>query len=211
MEDRLDERGGESGGPEKERGRGRRLRHCGWYVVQVTAGSERRMCAAIRRACAEADERAGEPRVGLEEVFNPRYASRKKRMGNWYDTVRMLLPGYVIAVVRHPAGLARALRGLEGFARVLASQETYSPLDKAEREWLESQTRPGERIVPLSFGCKRGDKLIVSEGPLKGREAMITKLDRKNCIAHVELHVGQMTLKTAVGLVVMPSGKVRNL
>ena len=191
----------------------RKLSRFGWYVVQVTAGSEKRMCEAIGQACEELDGRSGGegPRVGLKECFCPRYASRKKRMGNWHDTTRTLLPGYVIAVARHPAGLAHALRGLKDFARVLASEETYLPLDEAEREWLESQTTPADRVVPLSFACKEGDRLVVTDGPLEGNEAMITRLDRKNCIAHVEFHAGQMTLKTTVGLVVMPSGMVRQI
>ena len=191
----------------------RKLARCGWYVVQVTAGNEKRMCEAIERACEELDgeSSSGKPRVGLKECFCPRYASRKKRMGSWHDTTRSLLPGYVIAVVREPAGLARALRGLNDYARVLSSEKAYSPLDEAERDWMESQTKPEDRIVPLSFGCRVGDELVVTDGPLKGNEAMITKLDRKNCIAHVELHAGQMTLKTTVGLVIMPSGVVRQV
>ena len=185
---------------------------CGWYVVQVTPGSERRMCAAIERSCEELDGGAGGgPRIRLEECFCPRYASRKKRMGNWHDTTRMLLPGYVIAVVRNPARLALALRGLGDFARVLSSsdEKAYSPLDEAEREWLESQTVPGERIVPMSFAVKEGAKVVVTDGPLAGNEAMITRIDRKNCIAHVEFHAGTMTLRTTVGLAIMPSGVVR--
>lgn len=185
----------------------------GWYVVQVSTGGEERMCARITRACADADDRAqdGQQTVGLRECFSPRFASRKKWKGEWLDIERPLLPGYVIADVDNPAALARALRGIPDFARVLAAEETYAPLDERERTWLESQTKVDKRVVPLSFAYKEGDKLTVTDGPLKGNEVLIKKLDRKNSMAHIEFHVGPMTFKATVGLVIMPSGKVRQL
>ena len=184
----------------------RRRPRPGWYVIQVSTGSEDRMCRAITRVCKELDEAAeeGASTVGLKECFSFRFASRKKRMGEWHDINRALLPGYVIADVRDPAMLARALRNLRSFARVVTSGEAYSPLDDDERRWLESQSRVGERVIPLSFGYKEGDALVITSGPLKGNEAMVTRVDRKNCMANVELHVGSITFKTTVGLVVLP-------
>ena len=182
----------------------------GWYVVQVTPGAEERMCAQITRACEELDASTPDDgaRVALKECFSPRYASRKKRMGQWYDVSRALLPGYVIADVGNPARLAYALKSIREFCRLLAGDETYSPLADAERRWIEAQSREGDRTIPLSFGYKEGDKLIVESGPLKGNEAMITKVDRKNAMAHVEFHVGPMTIKATVGLVVLSGGAI---
>lgn len=182
----------------------------GWYVVQVITGAEERMCDAIRRACDEHDgaARADGDRVALKECFSPRFASRRKRMGEWRGVERALLPGYVIADVRNPAMLAQSLRNVQDFARVLASDETYSPLNDAERTWLEAQSSETDRTIPLSFGHREGEKLVVTSGPLKGNEAMITKVDRKNCMAHVEFHAGPITIKTTVGLVVEPNGKI---
>ena len=129
-------------------------------------------------------------------------------MGQWHDVNQALLPGYVIADVDNPVLLAQELRGIREFCHVLSGDETYSPLADAERQWLEMQTRQDDRTIPLSFGVREGEKLTVTKGPLKGNEALITKIDRKNCIAHVEFHAGQITLKTTVGLAIMPGGQV---
>jgi len=182
----------------------------GWYVVQVTPGSEERMCEAISRACEEHDEKAPNDaaRVGLRECFSPRFASRKKRMGTWYDVNRALLPGYVIADVRNPASLAQALGRIREFCHVLSGDKTYSPLNEPERRWIEAQSRENDRTIPLSFGYRSGEKLVVTSGFLKGHEALITKVDRKNCLAHVEFHADSITFKTTVGLVVLPNGQV---
>lgn len=182
-----------------------------WYVVQVTTGSEDHMCEVISRACDKFDAEvpdAGE-QVGLKECFNPKFESRKKRMGEWHDVERTLLPGYVVANVRNPVKLAIVLGRIEDFGRLLATDETYSPLDEAEREWLESYTEENRRIVPLSYGFRDGDSFVVARGPLKGREATITRLDRKNCLAHIELHAGSVTFKKTLGLVILPSGDMQ--
>jgi len=184
----------------------------GWYFVQVNTGSEDRMCDVIVRACAEHDDAAPrEERVGLKECFNPKFASRRKWKGDWQNIERPLLPGYVIVDVRNPAILAQTLRSIRAFCRVLAAEETYIPLSERERGWVESQTKIDDRVIPLSFGYKEGDKLTVTDGPLAGNEVMITSFDRKNCLAHIEFHLGPMTFKTTVGLVIMPSGKVRQV
>ena len=182
----------------------------GWYVIQVATGNEEHMCELIAKACADLDERAesDDARVGLRECSSPRFASRKKRKGTWYDVERALLPGYVVADVRNPVMLARALRGVSEFCRVLTGDETYSPLNEAESRWLKAQSKENNRTIPLSFGCREGERLVVTSGPLKGNEAMITGVDRKNCMAHVEFHAGPITFKTTVGLVIMPTGDV---
>lgn len=114
-----------------------------WYVIQVSTGSEDRMCEEITRACCKFDEGAAseDEQIGMKECFNPKFESRKKRMGEWRDVERTLLPGYVIADVRNPEKLAHALIRVEKFCRILASDETYSPLDESERFWIESYTK----------------------------------------------------------------------
>ena len=178
----------------------------GWYVIQVSTGSEQRMCRAIERACAEHDDAAesDDSRVGLKECFSPRFASRKKRKGQWYDVERALLPGYVIADVRNPMMLAHALHSVNAFCRVLSSDETYVPFDSYEQEWIEAYTSKGERVVPMSFGHRENDSVKIVNGPLRGQEARITRIDRSNCMAHLEFHVGPIRIKTTVGLGILP-------
>ena len=182
----------------------------GWYVIQVTTGTEDKMCHTITRMCQVRDAAAAEssrPKIGLKECFSPRFVSRKKRMGEWYDVERAMLPGYVIAEVKNPAELVQGLGRLHDFARIITNGETYSPLDDDERNWLEAQFGEGSRTVPISFGYREGDTVVVTSGPLKGHEAIITKIDRKNCLANVEFHAGTMTFKTTVGLVLLPADK----
>ena len=43
-----------------------------------------------------------------------------------------------------------------------------------------------------------------------GPMGVIEKVDRKNSLAHLEFHMGQMTIKTTVGLAVVPGSGHEN-
>lgn len=174
-----------------------------WYVVQVMGGQESKMCARIRRACVEAHSDV------LEECFSPSFMTRRKCKGKWRQVQKNLLPGYVIAVTSDAAKLQRVLWAIREFARVIKVGETYVPLAKDERAWIDAYTNKGERVIPLSVAYKEGDRIVVESGPLKGREGAITRINRKKCQATIELHVGGKRLTTQVGLAVLPREQQR--
>ena len=171
-----------------------------WYVIQVKTLYEEQIASRILQESALADaQQDREDNPLLEECFSPRFVTQRKRMGQWRDVERPLIPGYVIAVTSDPAELARRLHRVPHLTRILTSGETYTPLNAAERVWLDEQTHAGDRVVPMSFGYKEGDKVVVTEGPLVGREWQITRISRSKSLAHLQLHVGGITFKATVG------------
>ena len=60
----------------------------------------------------------------------------------------------------------------------------------------------------MTMAYKKGDKVIITEGPLKNQEAMITKIDRRRNSAHIVIHAGQYTIRTTVGIAVLPESKM---
>lgn len=184
------------------------MREPGWYVMQVSSGRERHLCQLIERACAAEDATSDEDGYHLlEECFSPRYRTRLKFHGEWQDAEKPLLPGYVVAVTRHPHALARWLRKVPEFTRLLTMGEEFVPLREEERTWIDEWTTKGDRTVPISIAYRKGDRLVVTEGPLKGHEGMITKIMRKKCQAQVELNVGGKKISTTVGLAVVPESE----
>ena len=176
----------------------------GWYVVQVETGREQGACEAIERAGRLADGRDAGGGPLVREAFSPRYTSRFKLHGEWRDEERRLLPGYVVVVTEEPWRLAQALRGVPGFTRVLKAGETFAPLKDEDRGWIERWTTEGDRTIPMSVAYKAGDRIVVTEGPLKGREGLIKKVRRRQCLAELEIRAGTMTIRTTVGLAVLP-------
>lgn len=161
-----------------------------WYVVQVQTGRERRMCNLIAAVCT--------PEV--QECFFPRFQTQRKVRGEWEFVERLLLPGYVIVVTARPADVAQQLRSIPDFCRMVISGETYAPLRRDERAWVEENTRSGDRVVPMSFGYKRGDSFVATSGPLVGREGLVTHVNRAKSLAQVEFHVDAITIRATVGL-----------
>ena len=186
------------------------MRKAGWYVVQVFTGHENHACEAILRTCAlvEKLEAAEHPELGesqlLQECFSPTFTHRLKFRGEWREVQRALMPGYVIAVTTDPVKLQRILRATPGFTKLLVFGEMYQALRDEERGWIEAATRPQERVVPISVGYREGDTLVVTEGPLKGHEALVKRIIRKKSLAVLELHAGGKRITATVGLAVLP-------
>lgn len=183
------------------------MRKPGWYVIQVETGKEPRACEFIRYACELADEAGLEGESVLQECFCPTYQHKRKVRGQWVEQETLLLPGYVIAVTHDPWKLSHTLRAVPGFTKLLTMGETFIPLSTDDRQWIERWTTQGNRSIPMSFGYKEGDKVVVTEGPLVGHEAMIIRVNRRKRVAHLEIHAGQLTIHTTVGLEVLPGNE----
>ncbi len=185
------------------------MRQADWYVIQVQAGREAKACEVVWRAWRNATK-GGEDEGALEECFSPTYEFRRKEHGEWVLKESLLLPGYVIAVTRDPWSLARALYSTHEFTRLLTMGKTFVPLSKDDKTWIERWTKRGNRSIPISFAYKEGDTIVVTEGPLVGLEGMITRVNRRRRVAHVEIHAGQVTIHTTVGLEVLPSTETQD-
>ncbi len=162
------------------------------------------MCQTIESACRTATQLSSTGTVYLEECFAPRYATQRKYRGEWVDEERLLLQGYVIAVTNDPWELVRVLRKVPRFTHVLAMGKTLVPLGSDDRAWIERWTRQGDRVIPMSIAYKEGDKIVVTDGPLKDHEAMITRINRRKNLAYLEIHAGAITIHTTVGLGILP-------
>lgn len=184
------------------------MRAADWYVIQVETGREIAACEDIARVCAQAERHlacaAGDRACAklLHECFAPRYKTQYKRHGKWHDEERLLLPGYVVAVTSNPWELVRKLGVVPRFTKLLTMGETFVPLGKDDRAWIERWTSEGNRTIPMSVAYKEGDQLVVTEGPLKGYEGMIVRVRRRLNLAELEIHAGQITIHTTVGLAV---------
>lgn len=162
-----------------------------WYVVQVQTGRERAMCELIERVA---------PKGLVRECFTPRYQTQKKFQGEWLEVERLLLPGYVIVDTAKPELLMQTLRRIPDFTRLLTMGETFAPLEERDVEWIGTFTQKGRRTIPMSMGVMEGDRVVVTEGPLVGREALIKRVNRHRSLAILELQICGRTVTIKVGL-----------
>ena len=199
-----------------------------WYIVQVETGRERLICRLIEHifsgvmvadgvvydtnpfsATATTGPAPDSAQPLVQECFSPTYIHRLKLKGEWVDQEKRLLPGYIVLITTEPAAVANRLRAVPKFTRLLTQLKEFIPLRDDERAWLDEATKPKDRVIPISIAYRKGDSLVITQGPLKGREAMITRIIRKKCVAVVEVHIGNKTVTTEVGLAVVPEDQAQ--
>lgn len=170
----------------------------------VRAAAEQRVVQDIKRfydSSAKYDY-ALEPFCPQSEYY---YRSKKDRASGKQYRKRPLFPCYVFVETDMPSDLF--LREFASYAhnspdvvRILrygGSDEIALPDDERRRfEYLFK----GKRCVDHSVGYIAGDSIVVLNGPLIGREAVITRIDRHNRSASVKLEMFGGTVEAKVAL-----------
>ena len=128
-----------------------------WYVLQVRTGTEEN----IRTQC-----RNNIPEAVLTRCFIPYYEEKRRIRGTW-----------TFAVTDRPDDLHQSLKQVIGLTKLLGTGQEIVPLTEEEKNFLE-ELGGEEQIVAMSEGIIEGDQVIVTKGPLKGKEALIKKIDR---------------------------------
>ena len=117
----------------------------------------------------------------LDDCYVPRCQLPLKVRGEWLYTDSILFPGYVMLATRDLPGLQRDLRILTEYNRLLSTDHGVVPLSNEELRVVEAVAGP-EHYLAVSQGVIRGDALVVTGGPLKGKEPLIQRIDRhKRC------------------------------
>ena len=161
------------------------------YVLQVPGGQER--CAE------ELAQRL--PKDVISSCFIPVREVKKRRGGEWKTEQELLFPGYLFVETNEPELASERLRELPLFMRVLADVGgEFLPLSDDETSWIRSLTTERSHVVEMSEGVIEGDRVIVTQGPLKGREAWITKVDRHKRLAWLDMRMFGRTKSIKVGL-----------
>ena len=168
-----------------------------WYVIAVTRGHEEAMASLLSRVV---------PHEVLSECFFPQYATEDKYRGRWVSSVKPLFPGYLIAVTDDPEALMVALGRVQEYGRVLSMGELPVPLAAEEVELIGGLSERGHRVVPMSHAVKEGERVVIVDGPLLGREGLISSINRHRSTAYLEIDLCGTKVRARVGLAVLSNG-----
>ena len=161
-----------------------------WYVIQVKTGDEKKILVQTEKILSEQI---------LEKSFIPRYERKRRYRGVWHTAKDILFPGYVFLSTEQPEALFLELKKVVGLTKLLRSQEYILPLKKEEEKFLR-QVSDEEQVVELSTGLIEGSQVVIVDGPLKGLESRIKRIDRHKRLAWIEMEMlGEVRLVT-VGL-----------
>lgn len=161
-----------------------------WYVIQVRTGSEE----TVKRMC----QRMISSTI-LEDSFVPRYEKKKRYHGRWHTEEVILFPGYVFVVTEDEEQLFHHLKKIPDLTKILGDEDGAIPLYKEEIKFLQSFINK-EHVVEMSYGYREGDIIVITDGPMKGYEGLIKKIDRHKRVAMLEVPFFGRTTQVWVGL-----------
>ncbi len=151
-----------------------------YYVIQVRVKQEARfleLASPIART------------LNISLIW-PRRSLRIRRKGHWTKTSVPVFPGYIfLDVDKFPPLLYWRLKNLPYFYRFLTSNTNINPIPQKEAQVICQLLKYGE-IVRESIGTfDLNNKILVTEGPLKGLEGSIVKVDKRKGRAKVRLNL----------------------
>lgn len=161
-----------------------------WYVIQIFTGEEEIMKQLCERRI---------PEEIINRCFIPKYQQERRYEGQWHKEEKILFPGYLFIDTEAPAELGNALKKTGRFTRLLGDSSCLQPLSQAETAFL--QKFGGEdQVVEMSYGILENATVTITDGPMKGMEGCIRKINRHKRWAEIEVHMFGQLVKARVGL-----------
>lgn len=136
----------------------------------------------------------------LERCFVPKAEVMRKYEGTPRLVTLILLQGYVFMLSRNGSELARQLKALSFPVRLVGEQETtYIPLSTHEQQWF-SAVLDSTSTMRFSRGYIEQGQTYVTEGPLRGFEQRIRKIDRHKKLAYIDIDMIEQRTTVRAGL-----------
>ncbi len=161
-----------------------------WYVIQTLGGEEEHTAEIIRKRISP---------YYIEECFVPKRERMKKFYGQWNKVEETLFPAYIFVVTKRPKELYQELRRVPRLTKVLGREEGYFvPLSEEEEGLVRNLGGQGHRAGLSKVVVGEGKQIRVLEGPLKGYEGDVVKVDLHK--REVVVRVGFMGRETKLRL-----------
>lgn len=154
-----------------------------WYVVFVKTGKERKIEQYLGK---ELNTEACIPFIPLQEILFRRSGVEKKE-------VRNLFPGYVFIETVLPSQefmkvINPLVYKLSDIISLLKYSDSEIAMKESERQMLLKLCN-NDHCIETSYGIIEGDKIYISDGPLKGMESVVKKVNRHKREALIEMEI----------------------
>lgn len=155
-----------------------------YYAMQVVTTQEGKF---LRRA-AYYMETNGLAGGEAGRLIVPRRALTIRKRGVVKNTESPIFPGYVFLETESMAPrMYWLLKRIEGFCRFLKDNHNIEPLTGTDAELFLHFLSFGEVVERSKVFFDEDNRIQVIDGPLKGLEGLIIKVDRRKCRAKVRL------------------------
>jgi transcription termination/antitermination protein NusG len=164
------------------------------YVIRVITGKEKKYISCIKRESSQIDGR----------LIWPRRCLTVRKAGVKAEKISTLYPGYVFWETAHLTDQSiMALKKASGFIKFLKSNFEIVPIREEERCLLYDLIAGDEIIHQSRVVFDEKNRIIVIDGPMKGMEGAIVKVDRRKGRAKVLLALHGKSFLVDLGFEVM--------
>jgi transcriptional antiterminator NusG len=130
------------------------------------------------------------PRLGPGRLIVPKKMLPIRRMGKTIQKLAPVFPGYIFIEsedILAELDILWAIRRTAGFIRFLRESSSPTPLSDRDVTLLRRFMSFGEYADTSKVTFDENDRIVVLEGPLKGLEGQIVKVNRRKGRAKVLL------------------------
>ena len=152
-----------------------------YYIIQVATGREQAFIDGLQKKAPE-----------VAQAHNFIYLTRElyiRRQGKTLREEQPVFPSYIIMQTTGTvdAQTVQALKTLPDFYHFLKSNTEITPLAGNDLCIIQHFLGLGPRIGPSLVRFDENDRIVVVEGPLKGIEGSIIKVDRRKQRAKIRV------------------------
>ena len=152
-----------------------------YYIIQVATGREQNFIDSLQNLAPE-----------LAQAHNFIYLTRELYIRRQGKTLRELQPVFPSYIIMQTTGAVetktlQALKSLPDFYHFLKSNTEITPLAGNDLAVIEHFLGLGPRIGPSLVRFDENERIVVIEGPLKGIEGSIIKVDRRKQRARIQV------------------------
>lgn len=151
-----------------------------YYAIQVYTGDEDEFSKLFVQ------------RTNENKLYIPKRAINERRRGKIVHRISPLFPGYVFVESENLLGdldLYWTLRTTKGFIRFLGDNKKPTPISEKDLSLLRHFISFGEVADTSRVTFDENDRIVVIEGPLKGLEGQIERVDKRKGRARISLEM----------------------
>lgn len=167
-----------------------------WYALYCRSGQEDTIINSCKQNLSE---------KALTDAFQFSYERMKKYLGEWHVDTLAMFPNYVFLQSEYPEALSEELKQYRKIVKVLENDRLLLAVRPDEEDAIKKLCGENHHMG-MSRGVIADGKLNVTEGPLRGREALIRKVDRHKRIAKLDLPIRKEIPDVWAGLEITEKG-----
>lgn len=166
-----------------------------WYAVQIETGREDK----IRDYCCSVVNHDS-----YNDMFILKFCRKRRYYGRWHKESKPIFPGYMFIDTDTPLAVYQELKKIPRLTRLLGREvDVFLPIEESKEQLFKSMIDDNYE-VPSSSGVIEGDTVIITSGALKGKEALIKRIDRHKRVAILQMEMfGGFVTNVELGLEVV--------